>query len=88
MVSRVVSPGGTAQAAGAAASPLPPLHCHSRALAQVYDIDDDGVVDEEDFRRMYIGGLGVKDDVHIEEVGCSLVCPTHSSCVYPGILVA
>ena len=40
--------------------------------AQVYDIDDDGVVDEEDFRRMYIGGLGVKDDVHIEEVPCTV----------------
>jgi hypothetical protein len=38
------------------------------ARLQVYDVDDDGVVDEEDFRRMYIGGIGVKDDVHIEEV--------------------
>ena len=35
---------------------------------QVYDEDDDDVVNEDEFRRMYIGGLGVADDDYIEEV--------------------
>ncbi len=44
----------------------------------MYDEDDDNVIEEEEFRRMYIGGLGVSDDAYIEEVSSYFVSRLYS----------